>query len=515
MYLNEFFGHIKNHPILFLGTGFSLRYLKKSYTWEGLLQRVADDLFFDEMDTNWQRKYLRLKSRCFIDDQISFELVAQELEHIFNSTVIDSDRDIFNSVRELYFESIDQNKKFSAFKAYIAEILSDFDIKDDKDSEIAELIKARKNLSAVITTNYDLLTEKIFEFFTPLIGNNILLSNPYGSIYKIHGCITDSRNIIITSDDYEKFDTKYELIKAQMLSLFMHNPVIFIGYSITDENIRSILKTIFSYVDANSEIADKIRSNFLLVEYENDSESLEVTTHDIDIKDIGIIRINKIKTDNFSEIYKNISQLVLPISAMDIRKVQNIYHDIVKGSDGIKVTITVDPSKLHNNQTVLAIGTEKNVQVQFRNFNEIISDYFNIIAESNESLANLINKQENVQQRIIPIFGLSKVSDNINNLEQLKDIQIDRLKKIYSNIPQSAKINKSFEEIESCDAKISNKYNQIYWNIFNQNISIDEIGSHLKTGKCLGKDSADSLFKNLLSLYDYLKYGGTISSLIL
>ncbi|HAV5451922.1 TPA: SIR2 family protein [Acinetobacter baumannii] len=511
MYLNEFFQQIKNHPILFLGTGFSLRYLKKSYTWEGLLQKIADDLFYDDSNPNWQREYLRLKSRCFINDNVSFELVAQELETIFNATVIDNDNEIFNGVREQYFESIDNNKKFSAFKAYISELLSNHEIREDKVSEIEELIKARKNLSAVITTNYDLLTERTFEFFTPLIGNNILLSNPYGSIYKIHGCVSDSRNIIITAEDYEKFDKKYELIKAQMLSLFMHNPVIFIGYSITDENIRSILKTIFSYVDTNSEMAQKIRNNFLLVEYEPNSQSIEVLAHDIDIKDIGIIRI---KTDNFSEIFRNISNLVLPISAMDIRKVQNIYHDIVKGSDGIKVTITVDPSKLHNNQTVLAIGTEQNLQVQFRNFNEIISDYFNIIAESNESLANLINKQENLQQRIIPIFGLSNVSNKINNLDQLKEIQIDRLKKIYSSIPQTAKIIRSFDEIEHCEAKVSNKYNQIYWNIFNENISIDEIAVHLKTGKCLGKNSDDSLFKNLLSLYDYLKYGGTIHSLI-
>lgn len=164
MYLNEFFQQVKNHPILFLGTGFSLRYLKESYTWEGLLQRVADDLFYDEDNPNWQRDYLRLKSRCFVNEHVSFELVAQELESIFNATVIDNDKKIFNGVREQYFDSIDKNKKFSAFKAYISELLSNHEIREDKASEIEELIKARKNLSAVITTNYDLLTEKLLNF---------------------------------------------------------------------------------------------------------------------------------------------------------------------------------------------------------------------------------------------------------------------------------------------------------------------------------------------------------------
>ncbi len=49
-------------------------------------------------------------------------------------------------------------------------------------------------------------------------------------------------------EDYDYFDNKYELIRAQLLSLFIHNPVIFIGYSISDRNIQQILKTIFSYV---------------------------------------------------------------------------------------------------------------------------------------------------------------------------------------------------------------------------------------------------------------------------
>ncbi|MBP2660129.1 MAG: hypothetical protein H6Q69_3161 [Firmicutes bacterium] len=62
--------------------------------------------------------------------------------------------------------------------------------------------------------------------FNLLIGNNILLTNPYGSLYKIHGCITEPIKTIITEEDYEQFEEKYELIRAQLLSLFIHNPII-------------------------------------------------------------------------------------------------------------------------------------------------------------------------------------------------------------------------------------------------------------------------------------------------
>ena len=125
------------------------------------------------------------------------------------------------------------------------------------------------------------MIEQLFSF-NPLIGNDILLSNPYGSVYKIHGCVSQPEKIIITERDYVEFEQKYELIRAQLLSLFIHNPIIFIGYNIGDKNIKDILKTVFSYVDYNSDTARKVRDNFLLIEYEKDSKNVEVLEHDID-----------------------------------------------------------------------------------------------------------------------------------------------------------------------------------------------------------------------------------------
>ena len=94
----------------------------------------------------------------------------------------------------------------------------------------------------------------------------------------------------------------------------------------TDENIKKLLHTIFSYVNADSETAEKIRNNFLIIERDNGSENTEVIPFDI-IVDNKNIRVNKIKTDNFTAVYQALSELRLPISAMDIRKVQDIVGD--------------------------------------------------------------------------------------------------------------------------------------------------------------------------------------------
>lgn len=309
----------------------------------------------------------------------------------------------------------------SRLKIYISKLLEELDYIDEKNNEISALKKARKNIGSVITTNYDKLIEDIFKF-TPLIGNDILLSNPYGSVYKVHGCVSKPNSVIITDSDYDEFSRKYELIRAQLLSLFIHNPIIFLGYSISDENIRMILETIFSYVRPDDNLAEGIRKNFLLVEYEKDSNNNKVVEHDITIRDVAI-RINKIKTDDYTSIYEAISNLRLPISAMDIRKVQTIVGDIYKGGNSknaIKVRITEDLDSLENSDKVLAIGSEHTIKYEFRTVSEIMIDYFSIIDENNIQILDLINKQTIQSNQYFPVYAFSLINLEIERIDELK-----------------------------------------------------------------------------------------------
>ena len=62
-----------------------------------------------------------------------------------------------------------------------------------------------------------------------------------------------------------------------------------------------------------------------MIEHEKGSDNTIVSDYDINMDDT-IIRINKLKTDDFKSIYESLSDLQLPISAMDVRKVQNIVN---------------------------------------------------------------------------------------------------------------------------------------------------------------------------------------------
>ncbi len=494
MNIKEFISKYKNHPILFVGTGVSLRYLKNSFSWDGLLSYISFEL------TNDEEFYLDLKAKCFKNGKYNFEEIANLLEKEFNLQ-LSKDRDgNFKNINDRFYQSMRNGLNLSRFKIFISDILSSLEIKEEKQEELELLKKIRKNIGSIITTNYDMLIEKIFDF-SPLIGNDILLSNPYGSVYKIHGCVSNIEKIIITEEDYNNFDREYDLIRAQLLSLFIHNPIIFIGYRIEDNNVKKILKTIFSYVNPTSELANKIKNNFLLIEHEKGSDNTIVSDYDINMDDT-IIRINKLKTDDFKSIYESLSDLQLPISAMDVRKVQNIVKDIYSGGN-IKVSITEDLDSLKNEDRILAIGSRKTINYVFQTAKEMISNYFKIIEEANVQLLSLIDKLSINSSQYFPIFGFNKINPKIKNSTQLKENQINNIENTLKNIPDLCKKNHNkIEDIFNDDTIAnSNKPKAILWETMNDNISVDAIEEYLRESDLKTTDD-----KRLLCAYDMKKY---------
>lgn len=497
MKVREFISGYRNHPVLFLGTGVSLRYLNTSYTWDGLLRHIST-----ELKGNGEY-YLDVKASCEVDGRYDFPKMASLIEKDFNEALLTDRNGKFKEINDFFYESMEKGVNHSRFKIYISKLLGDLEIRESIKGEVSELKKIRKNIASIITTNYDLFIENTFEF-QPLIGNDILLSNPYGAVYKIHGCVTDPLKIIITENDYKKFDTKYELIRAQLLSIFIHNPIVFMGYGIGDENIKSLLKTIFTYVEPNSYDAKKIRDNFLLVEYEKGSDSHDICEHDIDIEGFSTIRINKIKTDDFKEVYSAISDLELPISAMDIRKVQNIVKEIYAGGS-IKVNITEDLDTLNNSDKIIAIGSSKTIQYQYQTSAEMMTNYFKIIDESNSQILTLINKYTIQKSQYFPVFAFSSIYSGINNIEVMKERQKTKVESAIGALSAPCKVkHNTIDEIMSDESVTdSNKYNAILWSTYNEDLELDEVESFLRNFP----DKSGTHYRRILCAFDIKKYG--------
>ena len=502
MTISEFCHQFKTHPVLFIGTGMSLRYYRNSVSWEELLKTIVIDYNGNE------EHYYDLKALCKKGESRDYDYarLATLIEKEFNQ-VASSDRNgKYQGVNDAFYAFMREGQQVSRFKILISRFFSKMEFREGSDNELAELKKARKNVGSVITTNYDDLIENVFEF-NPLIGNEILLSNPYGSVYKIHGCYKHPESIIITENDYIQFESRYELIRAQLLSLFIHNPIIFLGYNMSDDDIKKILKTIFSYVVPNTDLAERIKKNFLLVEYSSGSDNIDVQEHDIDVGGItGTIRINKLRTDNYGAIFQAIAELSLPISAMDVRKVQTIVKEIYAGGT-IKVEITEDIDKIKNSDRILAIGSSKTITCQYLTLTEMTQKYFDIIDESNSAVIATVNKQKVAKNQYFPIFGFSLIFEDIKNLGLMKQHQKENLQR-YLNT-QAEKRENAHTSVSQVleDDSIANTFKcpSIMYAVYNRYIALDDFEQYLRSYND-NRDTSD--YRRMLCLYDYLRYGG-------
>jgi hypothetical protein len=215
------------------------------------------------------------------------------------------------------------------------------------------------------------------------------------------------------------------------------------------------------------------------------------------------IRINKIKTDNFSSIYNSVSNLNLPVTALDIRKVQNIVKEIYSGGD-IKVSITEDLDTLKNGDKILAIGSTKTISYHYETAPELLSNYFNIIDESNSQILNLIDKYNIQSAQYFPIFGFDKINTKLNTAVKLKKQQEKNILACIEHIPVQCQTEHTTIDAITNNEHIpaSSKMNSVIWNTFQGNISLDEIEIFLRSNT--SKTSTES--RKLLSVYDLKKY---------
>jgi hypothetical protein len=93
------------------------------------------------------------------------------------------------------------------------------------------------NIDGVITTSWDTFLEQIFPDYKKYTGQDqLIFSNPQevGEIYKMHGCCTDPKSLVLTAEDYDQFNKKNAYLAAKLTTIFIEHPIVFIGYSMND-----------------------------------------------------------------------------------------------------------------------------------------------------------------------------------------------------------------------------------------------------------------------------------------
>jgi len=274
--LQSYLSSCSTLPFLFIGSGFSQRYLKLE-NWEELLRLFATN--GDSSSMVFEKYAYKAKEETKSGNH--FPLIASLINKDFTNYYLDNDE--YKISRQNNAQLI--RDSVPPLKIAVAEhfIKKESEFENCLLVEELELLKkaGKKSLSGIITTNYDTFLEKyVFLKYRTFIGQEeLLFSNPQGvgEIYKIHGCCTDASSIVLTAEDYEKFEQKAKYLASKLLTIFMEHPIIFMGYSINDDNILSILSSIAECIPANK--LDELKKRFFFIEWNNTESDDDIQTH--------------------------------------------------------------------------------------------------------------------------------------------------------------------------------------------------------------------------------------------
>lgn len=343
-YLKEYMIN-ENIPILFIGAGFTKRYCKINGTsppkWDELLRKIISSY----SENKYHYELLEDEVIKLMNDEeksipaICYQKIAQKIEEEFKNSILRDkllDKELQNKILSLY----DKDKSISPMKIYISILFENIQLTNDPKllEEIEELKKIANKPLIIITTNYDIFLEKeIFKEYYIYKGQELLTDSYFASIFKIHGCITQPKSIVITENDYQKMEKVQKVLNARLITFFAEHPVFFLGYSLDDLNIQEFMNNIFESFSANSEIIEKISKKFILIDW-NKSENKTIV-EDFTIMKAKTMPVKKIKTDNYLEIYKALNNFNINIDIKKFQFMQELFLVALTGDKEEKLDI--------------------------------------------------------------------------------------------------------------------------------------------------------------------------------
>lgn len=172
-----------------------------------------------------------------------------------------------NTLRELIISSCTDEEKPYFENQSLSEVASTFiDLRNGSRNELHtilqeaidirpktlkahQLISEIPQIDLIVTTNYDKLFEKVYDrdISTIITDYQIPVATKRTQLYKIHGDINFPESIILTTDDYtDFFRNQNKPMWNKIKTLLAEKTIIFIGYSISDQNIDFLFENVIN-----------------------------------------------------------------------------------------------------------------------------------------------------------------------------------------------------------------------------------------------------------------------------
>jgi hypothetical protein len=213
---------------------------------------------------------------------------------------------------------------------YVAGFVSELPTTGPLAGELA-LLKAAV-IDGIITTNYDPILEVVRDDLHPFVGQDeLLFADPQGvgEIYKIHGSCSQPDSLVLTAEDYERFDERNAYLVAKLLTIFVEHPVIFLGYSLSDRNIQQILVGIARCLVTDERI-QQLADRLLFVEYQEGATPQMGPT--VIAAEGFTIPIQRIVVPDFTQVFSVLGTTRRRFSARLLRHLRQEVYDLVKTS---------------------------------------------------------------------------------------------------------------------------------------------------------------------------------------
>lgn len=418
------------------------------------------------------------------------------------------------------------DERLSPFKWLIKKIIEEKAqlTEDEKYLKEIDLLKPlnKKGIHGIITTNYDLFLEGIFKDFTVYKGQKELLASNidnFGEIFKIHGCLTEFNDMIITTKDYEAFKMKYAYLTAKLLTIFVEHPIIFLGYSVRDPNITEILNAITECIGYEA-ATEKFENKLIFIEWDKDIKEPEMTMDRIPISTTKFIQMKNFKVNYFHEIFEAIGEKKNHYPVSFLKKLKNDLYKMANNADLDtleKVKILPDEFDEESTEFVMGIAIEEKIKY----FNPELVEVFEDILFSNKNFPPDI-----MVEKALPIL-IKKYGCNCPAYKYLKHYDkpvpesFSILRREYSDFTSEKTKKNNQHLIEKYkDFTVGDFFNNEFKKLSDltkfpylnpENINADELHKWLvqiyeTKGNLIIETSYKSAFRKLIMIYDLLKY---------
>lgn len=503
-------------PFLFVGSGFSKRYLGLP-SWAELLSVFCENI----------RPFKYYHGKANGDMPYLASLMADAyFEHAWS-----------DPEKSKILEGYEIGKAEDVLKFFISKYIDKLYVDRRFELQFPEEVQKLEKLSvdAIITTNWDRYLEDIFPEYSTYVGQDeIVVSNPYGigEIYKIHGSVNEPSSLVLTRDDYHEFNKKYAYLASKLLTYLIEHPIIFIGYSLQDENIKKILESLAMCL--GDSVQERLRNNLIFVQRNGKGRREGIETTSLKIEDRHI-PLTTVTTDDFGVIYDAINVVKRKIPARILRFLKEEIYEITKTNDPKAKICVTDIDDIEDKQSiefVVGVGV-KEIHRRWIESQTSEIGYHPIAIESiledvlrSEDAKSEFHNLDMLLKGTLPYHISRSANTPIFKYLRMKGIGahegykssgylLDRAYKrkfeqyrIYSQVPYNFEIDGGVTEI--IENNLPQKAAILIPHLNPKDIDVDELKAFLMTYLQEWNTASStyrSAFRKLVTIYDRIKYG--------